>query len=454
MAGNNDAFTSISYLRNNLSKENNISSEQRKFKINKEECSYAKSHIQIGDITEISQGSGGGRLKTSNISRQLIVEKIDQQIFRDAKQSFVTRRVEQDSMSTLIKGPIRPRTGDLALAQVERIHFQRRLELTNGRKATLEPGDKIIVAYGDRYATDQFEAEIPLDLGTTNLVATGGIASRMLSRNGGIRPASIICPLGLIGDGDGVPLNLSRFAASPPPLPDRRPIVMAVLGTSMNSGKTTINYSMVNGLRRAGHRPGVAKITGTGSGGDYWLMVDAGAHAVVDFTDAGYAATYKLSIPQIEYILQSLIAQLIGKGANIILIEIADGIFQEQNVELIRSPLFGQLVDKVIFAAGEAMGALMGIHTLQEAAAPLIGISGKMTASELAIRECRAASTTPVYTRAELSDPSSVCNIIGIPLEGDLPLVDVAPLTSCCPTILSDTPARSVERSIVKGKAT
>lgn len=454
MDGNNITFPSISSLRNKPSEKKNILPEQSKFKISKEKLYQEKSYIQIGDNTEISWGSSKGRLKTSNISRQLTVEIIDKQIFRYVKQSFVTRRVEQDAMATLIKGPLRPRTGDLALAQVERIHFQRRLELTCGRKATLEPGDKIIVAYGDRYATDQFEAEVPLDLGTTNLVATGGIASRMLSRNGGIRQASIICPLGLIGDGDGMPLNLSHFAASPPPLPDRRPLVIAVLGTSMNSGKTTINYSMVNGLRRAGHRPGVAKITGTGSGGDYWLMVDAGAHAVVDFTDAGYAATYKLSIPQIEYILQNLIAQLIDNGANIILIEIADGIFQEQNIELIRSPLFGQLVDKVIFAAGEAMGALMGIHTLQEAAAPLIGISGKMTASELAIRECQAANTTPVYTRAELSDPSSVCKIIGIPQEGDLPLVDVGPLTSCCPSILPDTPARSVERSIVKGKAT
>ncbi|MCA1675687.1 MAG: hypothetical protein LC799_27080 [Actinobacteria bacterium] len=30
---------------------------------------------------------------------------------------------------------------------------------------------------------------------------------------------------------------------------------------------------------------GATKVTGTGSGADYWVMVDAGASCVADFTD-------------------------------------------------------------------------------------------------------------------------------------------------------------------------
>ncbi|AYG93934.1 hypothetical protein D8I30_01080 [Brevundimonas naejangsanensis] len=118
-------------------------------------------------------------------------------------------------MKTLISGPMRPRTGDLLLARVDRLGYQTRLELTSGRKASLHPGDEIILAYGDRYATDQFEAEVPPDLGPTNLVATGGVASRMLSRLKGMRAATGITPLGLIGDAQGAPLNLSQFAFLP-----------------------------------------------------------------------------------------------------------------------------------------------------------------------------------------------------------------------------------------------
>ena len=106
-------------------------------------------------------------------------------------------------MKTLIMGPIRPRSGDLVLARVERLGYQTRLELPCGRKACLHVGDEIVVAYGDRYATDQFEAEVPPDLGPTFLVATGGVASRMLSRAKGIRPATNITPIGLVGDARG-----------------------------------------------------------------------------------------------------------------------------------------------------------------------------------------------------------------------------------------------------------
>ncbi len=348
----------------------------------------------------------------SRISRQLTVTPISQSELDGAKQAFSTRRVDRQQVRTLITGPLRPRTGDLVLAQVQRIHYQRRIELVCGRKSTLHTGDRIIVAYGDRYATDQFEAEVPLDIGPTNLVATGGIASRMISKTAGIRSATEILPLGLLGDADGNPINLNRFAVPSVYEIEKRPMVIAVLGTSMNSGKTTINEALTSGLRHAGYRPGVAKITGTGSGGDYWSMVDAGAHVVADFTDAGYSGTYKVPLMQLEQILVDLISHVSGLGADIILIEIADGIFQEQNVDFIRSPIFHSLVDKVLFAAGEAMGAAMGVATLKDIGLPIAGVSGKLTASQLSIREAELACGVPVYSREELLDPVRARQIV------------------------------------------
>ena len=48
---------------------------------------------------------------------------------------------------------------------------------------------------------------------------------------------------------------------------------------------------MVKGLTGAGYRVGAAKVTGTGAGGDLWLMRDHGAYEALDFTDAGMATT-------------------------------------------------------------------------------------------------------------------------------------------------------------------
>jgi hypothetical protein len=331
-----------------------------------------------------------------------------------AKAAFTTRRVPAEAMQTLVSGPVRPRTGDLVLARVDRLLHQTRIELANGRKAALHAGDEIIVAYGDRYATDQFEAEVPQNLGPTNLVATGGVASQMLSRTSGIRQASHITPIGLIGDARGTPLNLRQFALARIAAPMPRPRTIAVLGTSMNSGKTTTNRYLVAGLSRAGLKPGAVKITGTGSGGDYWVMADAGAHRVLDFTDAGYSSTYKVPLAEIEAAALTLIEHLTAEGCGIILVEVADGLFHDQNAELIRSEFFRDTIDGVFFAAGEAMGAAQGVRELRSLGIPVLGVSGKLTGSELLIREASRYIDAPILTKAELGDPATAPRLVGL----------------------------------------
>ena len=379
------------------------------------------------------------------ISRKLTITPIELVGLDRAKRGFSTRRVDWSLVRTLVNGPIRPRTGDLVLAQVDRLHYQLRIELQNGRKANLNPGDTIVVAYGDRYATDQFEAEVPLDLGRTNLVATGGVAAKMLSRNSGIRAATEITPLGLLADRQGTPINLRQFALPHRDAPEVRPPVFAVLGTSMNSGKTTTNQALATGLSRAGYKVGTAKVTGTGSGGDFWAMVDAGAAEVVDFTDAGYSATYKVPLQQLESIMIDLVAHLTARQCDVILVEVADGILQEQNVDFIVSPVFTSLVDGIFFAAGEAMGATFGLDRLAAQGLPVRGLSGKLTASELLIREAERAIKVPIYRKDELSDPGKVGAILGIAPPASIELVDAETDVLPASVFLFDRPSPADE---------
>lgn len=375
---------------------------------------YSEAHWRVQAATSAPQPADRPKWKASRKRTCVPLTRCDLQ---NAKCAFTTRRVPQDAMQTLINGPIRPRTGDLVLARVDRIRYQRRIELVNGRKANLAEGDLIIVAYGDRYATDQFEAEVPNDLGPTNLVAVGGVAGKMLSKNSGIKSATHIMPLGLIGDADGKPLNLHDFRVElERPFEDsERPRTICVLGTSMNSGKTTTNLSMVQGLVRAGYRVGVAKITGTGSGGDFWQMVDAGATATVDFTDAGFSATYKLAIADLEAIAIELVTHLSQQRLDVILIEVADGLYQEQNLKLLDTETFQSIVDGIFFAAGDAMGAGLGIGRAEMFGYQVIGLSGKLTASELLIREAEALAPVPVYRKEQLSDPHGIGAILSLP---------------------------------------
>lgn len=315
-------------------------------------------------------------------------------------------------MQTVMSGALRPRAGDLVLASVERIGHHTRLELVSGRRASLHVGDEIIVAYADRYAPDQFESRVPMHLGKTDLVASGGIASDVEARHRRTRRATRIRPIGLVGTEQGVVLNVRDFALPLPPGPTGRPRSIAVVGTSMNSGKTTIARYLVHGLSQAGFRPGAAKVTGTGSGNDYWTMVDAGAHRVLDFTDAGFASTYRVPMYQIEAACENLVRHLHAGGCGAAVLEVADGIIQLETAQLIASRRFKATVDAVIFAASDAMGAMQGMALLKRLDLPLVAIGGSMTASPLATREAEDACGLPVLTSDDFGDPAIAAAIL------------------------------------------
>lgn len=315
-----------------------------------------------------------------------------------AKRAFSTRRVDLLQAKQLITTDYQPQAGDLVLAKIDQLNQHKRLELPTGRRAILYPGDEIIVAYGHRYAPDQFEAEVPEDLSPCNLVAAGGIASRCLSRNAKMRLATRITPIGVLARGCGQALNLKDFALEEQLSPVNRPSVTAVVGSSMNAGKTTTVAGLALGLVQQGYRVGSAKVTGTGSGGDIWSMLDAGCCTVLDFTDCGRASTYKLSVHDCERIMETLVATLTAQGMDTILIEIADGVLQQETRSLLLSPTFSRLVDRVVFAAGDAMGALSGVSWLHQQGLNVVGVSGAFTAAPLAVREAEPLLDVPVLT--------------------------------------------------------
>ncbi len=346
--------------------------------------------------------------------RQIWVRTLEPGERDGAQAAFSTRRVPGDAMRTLVGGTVRPRSGDVVLARIARLGQHRRIERTDGRRAGLHVGDTVIVAYADRYATDQFESHVPEDLGPTQLVASGGIASRVITRSLDVRSATDIVPLGLVGDDRGRPLNVVDFGLAPHLGDKERPRTVAVLGTSMNSGKTTTIHYLVHGLSKAGARPGATKVTGTGSGGDYWVMLDAGAHVMLDFTDVGLASTYRHGMPLLERKFSELVNHLTQAGCGVNLVEVADGIFQQETAPLISSHVFQTTVDAVLFAAGDAMGAAAGVDRLRELGVNVCGVAGRITRSPLATREAERATGLPVLSLAQLSTPDLVCDLLGV----------------------------------------
>lgn len=331
-----------------------------------------------------------------------------------AKRSFSTRRVPVEVMATVVGGAVRPRSGDVVLARVTRLGNHRHIEQPSGRRSRLHEDDLVIVAYADRYATDQYESYVPRTLGRTSLVASGGIASKVASRSGAVRGATLITPLGLVGDERGRPINVARFAMPRVAMPDPKPPTVAVIGTSMNAGKTTTIHFLLHGLAKVGMRPGATKVTGTGSGNDYWVMLDAGAHRMLDFTDVGLASTFMHPLPRLEDAMEQLIAHLSLAGSGVNLVEIADGVFQQETAAILDSATFRTHVDAVILAAGDAMGAALGVQHLRERDLPVVAVSGLLTRSPLAAREAQFATGMPVLGLDALQDPDVVFPLLGL----------------------------------------
>ncbi len=366
-------------------------------------------HVLLKNLLADSAQTSGfdtvpNSLQKTQVKSPVKYQKLTTQRLDLAKWAYTTRHVEKEMAKQLITDDYHPQPGDLVLARIDKLNQHKRLELVDGRRATLFTGDEIVVCYGNRYAPDQFEAEVPSDLSPCNLVAAGGIAAHCLSRNTYMKAATRIIPIGVLADAIGKPINLNQFALEKKSAPENRPTITAIIGTSMNAGKTTTLAGLALGMSRMGLKVGAAKVTGTGAGGDVWHITDAGAHKVYDFTDCGVPSTYKLSSDNCEEIMETLISHLCDANVNNILIEVADGILQEETRALVKSPLFARLVDNVVFAAGDALGAASGVTWLREQGINVIGVSGALSAAPLAVRECSTLLDLPVLDLDTLHD--------------------------------------------------
>ena len=289
------------------------------------------------------------------------------------------------------------------VARVVEIGQHSKLEAPCGRRQILFPGDEILVCYANRYAPAQFEAIVPSEIGRCDLVAAGGVASSETCRHESKSAPTKIEVLGFATGPDGRHLRLSDFSIPDPMRTDpRSPLSIVVGGTAMDSGKTTAAAGIIHGLTAAGLSVGAAKATGTGAGGDGWLMADAGASPFLDFVDVGMASTYLMDDRQIADGFVTLHATLADSGVDVIVIEVADGLYHDETHRLLLTDELRDRCDAMVFAAGDAAGAIHGVERLRAMDLPVRAVSGLVTASPLAVREAREQLDVAVLTLAEL----------------------------------------------------
>lgn len=335
-----------------------------------------------------------------------LATNLDIRFLDHAKWAFTTRRVDRADVRGL-RGSIHDALpGDLVLCEILTLGQHKNIQLANRRVSASYPGDLVVLCLGDRYAPDQFHARADLGGEVAHLVAGGGIVGKVDAAHAFMDEPTMLRPLGLLTDASGAAINVAGYAL-PRCVADYNATVIGVFGASMNSGKTTAAASLAHGLFKAGYVTAGIKATGTGAFGDFNAFEDAGV-PVTDFTDVGMATTYRMPQARIEAGFETLIGTAAAAGAEVIVVEIADGVFQPETRAILQRSLIRDRLDGILFAAPDALSALGGVHVLEKVGLSPFAISGMVTCSPLARAEAAEVTGLPVLSREDLWEADTI----------------------------------------------
>ncbi len=234
------------------------------------------------------------------------------------------------------------------------------------------------------------------------MLARSGVIGSMHEKNSAVKDPTKIEVLGSVVDDHGNPLNTCDFPTAVPRLPlnkeKKRALMILHVGTSMNAGKSTSAIACCWSLSAMGHGVRAGKVTGTASLKDILHMQHAGAEIVSDFTHLGYPSTFMFDEGALIGIFESLDGKYANNAKKFWIVEFADGILQRETAMLLKNDYVRSRIDRLIFSASDAIGAIGGIKVLRDEF-DLVpdAISSRCTSSPLMIRELREKSNIPVF---------------------------------------------------------
>lgn len=345
---------------------------------------------------------------------------------QNTKWAFTTRRVNHDDVASLDPAVALAVAGDLVLCEITEIGQHKKIQLASGRASSSYIGDHVVLCVGDRYAPDQFEGAARITSDGADLLAGGGVVGTMENCHDRMAPPTRLRPIGLLTDFSGEIINIARYGLPAAHIPDHVTVI-GVFGASMNAGKTTAAVSLAHGLSRAGFNVAGIKATGTGAFGDFNAFEDAGVNAM-DFTDAGMPTTYRMPMDRVEQGFETLVGTAAANGADIVVVEIADGVFQQETREILEGSTIRDRIDAILFATPDALGAVGGTKVLADHGLRPFAMSGKLTQSPLAMAEAKIATGIPQLSREELCSPSAVMALARDILRERTPLTATEPL--------------------------
>jgi hypothetical protein len=249
------------------------------------------------------------------------------------------------------------------------------LEDPHGRMVTLHDGDLVVGVLGHRNAMHCYAGHVPEQIAPGDklqVLNLGGVIGKCTSANPEVGEPFDIEILGNVltfpefqnRKGVAAHVGMNTIPLEKRLSPKVNVPIVFVVGTSMNSGKTSASCAIIRELRRRGLKVGGCKLTGVSSLRDSLEMRDHGAHWACSYVDAGVVATSPATaVPTACAIINHLASQ----GAEVIIAEFGDGILGTYGVsEILSDGILGRHFAAVVLCACDPVGAWGGVQILKE----------------------------------------------------------------------------------------
>jgi hypothetical protein len=250
-------------------------------------------------------------------------------------------------MATLLMDNSPPAAGDLVLARVETTDRFNFAEIAGATISAIKPGDEIVVCFaGSNESTDGAPDHM-------HLINPAGIVAHATARYiPSMRTTELEC-IGQLGDTNGNALNIADWAIpSGLGLYVGQPTI-AMIGERHLPGESCRAADIIRGLSGAGFKVGAANVTGVPGCWKTRLLRNAGARIAVDITDAGYIGIAGQGSEVLEQIFLALSGYLATSGADIMVLEIEQGVFGQDTAAIISTPSFQSRISTVILEGRE-----------------------------------------------------------------------------------------------------
>lgn len=278
--------------------------------------------------------------------------------------------------------------GDILLARIDSLGFYDSIEIINGKIRKLKVGENILVVQGNRYATQAHE--IIVSDKNVILGSLGGIVGNSVDRNATEKHTKLNV-VGYAIDRNNSFLNLKNFSvlSYESEKIKTKPKVIVVMGSDMDSGKTTCAAYLAKKFTSDGKIVNYGKITGTARLKDLLEVKKNRASIVLDFTDCGYATTYKTSVKELQQIINTLYLHLSKNNPDYIIFEIADGLLQNEVAMIIKKRLLSKFNPQVAFCCRDSLAVGEAMKIFRKYDLSISFVSGPVSNSGLGIKEVK-----------------------------------------------------------------